>query len=522
MAAIVLAAVRPAAKRSRQASGVAGAAVLLLLASVTRLPSFAFSVLDWDESLYFIMAEQWRAGRLPYTAIWDNKPVGVYAILAAFQAAFGDTIASMRLAGLAATTATAWLVALLAWRLAGRPRRGWCGLLAGCLFVLASVADDGLASNAELFMVVFVCAGVLALLGRAPGGRIGAGAAGLAGLCFGAACMIKYVAVFDAAAAFAVLAAMRMRPRAPDGWRAELAVAALFGCGMALPFAATLALYWRHGQLGVLVDASLLSYLRRGAVPFSLSRLLSAFAHQARLCPPLAIAAAALAARLWRDRGRASLLLLAWTTASALGATAGGFYYTHYFLQMLPPLCVAAGVLAARVAASLPGPPAAAALAVAALALAQPAAAAWGAAAAMLPTVRRSDGGIGLLRDTPARIAHDLRPLLTHAAGETVYVYDAQPILYSLLGVTPPTRFVLPSLLITRFMARVAGVDPAAELAAIMALHPVFVICSLPPRRLSGQVVDLALHRQLDHVLAERYRTWKTYADSIVYRIDPE
>ena len=65
---------------------------LILLAVLSRAPSFVMSVTDWDESLYVIMAGQWRAGHLPYTAVWDNKPIGIYAIFALFQSVFGDRI----------------------------------------------------------------------------------------------------------------------------------------------------------------------------------------------------------------------------------------------------------------------------------------------------------------------------------------------------------------------------------------------------------------------------------------------
>ena len=59
-------------------------ALLFFVATlVTRIPVLSRSVLDWDESLYFIMAQQWRLGHLPYTTVWDNKPLGIYAIFAA-------------------------------------------------------------------------------------------------------------------------------------------------------------------------------------------------------------------------------------------------------------------------------------------------------------------------------------------------------------------------------------------------------------------------------------------------------
>ena len=87
---------------------IAGA--LVLLTALTRLPAFALSVVDWDESLYFIMAEQWRAGHLPYTAVWDNKPIGIYTVFAAFQTLLGDSPVSMRVAGVLAIAAAAVLI----------------------------------------------------------------------------------------------------------------------------------------------------------------------------------------------------------------------------------------------------------------------------------------------------------------------------------------------------------------------------------------------------------------------------
>ena len=74
-------------------------ALLFFVATLlSRIPTFFQSVLDWDESLYFLMAQQWRHGHLPYTTIWDNKPLGIYAIFAAAQAVFGDHVAAIRIA----------------------------------------------------------------------------------------------------------------------------------------------------------------------------------------------------------------------------------------------------------------------------------------------------------------------------------------------------------------------------------------------------------------------------------------
>ena len=36
--------------------------------------TYVLSALDWDESLYLLMARSLLEGHLPYTAIYDNKP----------------------------------------------------------------------------------------------------------------------------------------------------------------------------------------------------------------------------------------------------------------------------------------------------------------------------------------------------------------------------------------------------------------------------------------------------------------
>ncbi len=89
-----------------------------------RTPVLWRSVLDWDESLYFLMAQQWRLGHLPYTTIWDNKPIGIYAIFAAFQAVFGDGIFAIRIATVAFVSLLAFTVFKITQMLTGsRARR---------------------------------------------------------------------------------------------------------------------------------------------------------------------------------------------------------------------------------------------------------------------------------------------------------------------------------------------------------------------------------------------------------------
>lgn len=492
---------------------------LCLLALLTRAPSFAMSVVDWDESLYFIMAEQWRAGHLPYTAVWDNKPIGIYAIFAAFQSVFGDRILSMRLAALLAVAGTA----LLIWRIARHCLRErppmlaeLCAGAAGALFILTTIGDDGIAANTEIFMEGFTCAGLLWALRPGP---IGPGRAIGIGLTLGTAFMIKYVAVFDMVTVFAVMLA----GRAGRGWRffAEMIrQGLLFSLGALAPFLAAAGLYAACGAFPIFLQASLLSNLRRVAVPVSGSGFLGAYAHQLLMFPLLYAGLLWLAIAAMRGRPRCRLLLL-WVATSALGVASGGLYFSHYFLQILPVLCIAAGLLLADLAAR--------ARVVRLCGLALVLLSLWPMDRAIAPdlgrmveiAVRPVVPGFAPLTDTPAHVAADLVPELTKAPGETIYVFDGEPILYSLTHARLPTRYVFPSFLQSRLLSHMIGIDPMATLDGIMARRPLFVIRRSNPDDRDAATRNLDVYARMKADLAADYTVWRRYDTMVVWRRKP-
>ena len=56
---------------------------LFLWALLMRTPTFLVSAVDWDESLYVLIASQWLSGHPPYTTVFEIKPIGIFAIFAA-------------------------------------------------------------------------------------------------------------------------------------------------------------------------------------------------------------------------------------------------------------------------------------------------------------------------------------------------------------------------------------------------------------------------------------------------------
>jgi 4-amino-4-deoxy-L-arabinose transferase-like glycosyltransferase len=456
--------------------GFAVAGIFFLATLASRVSVLNRSVLDWDESLYFLMARQWLRGQLPYTSIWDNKPIGIYAIFAGFQAVFGTQVFAMRIATVLFISVLAFALFRMTEILTARRDAAW---LAGGALVLCALSNDGLSANTELFMATFTALAVWAALAT----RWGL----LVGLLLGAAFMVKYVAMFEAPAVFCLFCWRQRR------WGAAASLVA----GAAIPLLAVVLVYAHAGQLGIWWDCSVLSNFRRVNAPVTPGALRYAFRLELwRWGPMLALALGMLPWALVRRRER-EIFLACWLLGGAVGVASAKSFYDHYFLQILPVLCVILGVWFS----SLPrGVAWRAGFVVAMLALP-----AWAAQIAL------RDASVP---DVTAMVARDLKA----QNPREIYVLDSQPILYALTDQTPPTRYVLPSELFGRLLPGVAGIDATAEVARILATDPTFIIRrSNPPT--DPAVINPAVYAETDQALTAGYALWRSYPGVLVYRV---
>jgi hypothetical protein len=136
----------------------------------------------------------------------------------------------------------------------------------------------------------------------------------------------------------------------------------------------------------------------------------------------------------------------------------------------------------------------------------------------MVPIAMRPAEGFGPLRDTPAEVAHDLAPELAKASGQAIYVFDGEPVLYSLLHARLPTTYVFPSFLLSRLLSYTVNIDPMAQLDRIMAERPLFVIRRRFPGPQSPQTRNVAVYARMEADLAADYTVWRVYDDMVVYR----
>ncbi|WP_270939443.1 hypothetical protein, partial [Falsiroseomonas oryzae] len=157
------------------------------------------------------------------------------------------------------------------------------------------------------------------------------------GLAAGVAVWIKQVAAVECAALWL---AMIVTARARLDARRVGVLALAFAAGAGLPTLGMAAGYWASGHLDAWMQANILGVLGYGAVPADgpgfRRGVLGALPHL------LWLGLAALGLLAAPERHRTLWPLLAWLGAAVLAVVAPGKFYDHYFLILLPPLCLLA------------------------------------------------------------------------------------------------------------------------------------------------------------------------------------
>ena len=240
---------------------VATAALMFGAALLSRMFSFDVAGMDWDESLYIVIAHCWLHGGVPYVAVWDQHPMGVPAIFAAVTWMVGDGLLAARVAGLLAVTGTAILLARF---LARTRNETLAGILAGLIYILYMAKPDGLAANTEVFNNLVVTAASLLLWNEMDANRklVRVGVMFAAGLLFGCGLQFKYVVFPEAALLCCTVLFFTWRDGGGLARTMRLAVAAMAG-GL-LPTAVATLYFWHAGALQPYLDANVranVSYL---------------------------------------------------------------------------------------------------------------------------------------------------------------------------------------------------------------------------------------------------------------------
>ncbi len=292
--------------------------VAVLLLSITlRLPAFFVDVFNSDETFLATQAQVIRNGGSLYEEATDRKPPLVPYLYAATFAVVGSTaLWSVRVVAMLAVALTALLLAAEARRRWGE-RAGW---IAALLFVCASVAfapQDGQAANFEVFMLPAMTAAVIFAARDRPRGA-------------GVAVALATLAKQTGAATLLPVGYLLWRYRGIRGVRHGL-VAFLIPLGV-------VAILVGPGDLLFWAVAGNGSYFGLGSATLYVAGLFAVmtFAFVACNLPILWTVP-----RAWRNRARGvDTDLWLWLLSAALSVAVGLRFFGHYYLQLLPPLCL--------------------------------------------------------------------------------------------------------------------------------------------------------------------------------------
>jgi len=436
------------------------ALLFLAAALLARAPGLLHLDLNWDEALYWIIAGEVAQGHVPLSLTWDRKPPGLFIVLAAPRAVFGDSMLVPHLSTIAGVAA----VGLALTRIARLLLPGWprwntlAGVVAGFAYAGFTMSRGGEGANAELVLAPFAVWGIALALTAAHGMRLGAAIA--AGVLLGIAVTVKQVALFDGlAAGLMVLAG----PWAA-GLRARLRLVACMAMGGVAAPLLILVWYLAAGQGALLVD-NLLAAGEAGGAALNPGGLLAA-AQQLRalmLGFALGLVALLLVGERW-----AALGLAIWSGSIAAVLVLLGRFADHMWLQAMPPMALGCGALAATLGRRLPARlgPAAAVLAGLAL-LALGARVPW---AAAVEVVQRRLEGSAHWGDRSATIGAAIGGRIK--GSRDIFVLGRSLGVYLATGQAPPARLVFS----WHFWAPYAPLDGMAELERIMAARPRFVV----------------------------------------------
>ncbi len=306
--------------------------------------------LSVDEAGYGQVARLWSRGFALYgETAWVDRPQGLVGLyrLAVW---FGDEWA-IRMLALTAGVVLVVAVAVIAWTIGG-PR---VGILAGWLIALLGPAPhlEGFTANGELLGGAVAAAAIAVAIRWSVRPRLWILLT--TGVVAGCAPLVKQSAFDGVVVAAAVVLVIAVRERA---WRAGVTRILVLTVGIAIPWVLAMLLAasaspgvggWWYAIYGYrAATESLLS----GDFGFRLQLLGKSILPMLVDGAPLLVFGVVGFVVLRRQSQ--SLIPLVWLGACAVGFLAGGLYHPHYWVQMLPPLAIFAGLGADHVCACWP------------------------------------------------------------------------------------------------------------------------------------------------------------------------
>ncbi|NMF59811.1 ArnT family glycosyltransferase [Pseudanabaena yagii] len=514
-----------------------------LLVVVLRWSSFYRTVIDWDESLYLLVAKAWADGNPPYTAIWDNKPPGIYLIFLAAITTLGHSVIPIRIFACVFIATTSFFLSKIGSLV--EKNGNIIGLLAGVLYAIATLSNGGLAANTEIFFTTFVAIAIYIFFSHNFYDEeithtkyttlFGVG------FLLGIAFEIKYVVLFDfIALSLILMSTLIFKVQSHKKYWLIVKTFSVLILGFTLPFIAFSFYFWVIGHFDEYFYANFTANkLRTIDIQFSFIEPFKAIYQKSRIdiiiwlsMPFLTVICFSITKKnnhiistiSVREKWLlSSLMFWMFTILMGIYITLRGSFYGHYFIQVLPILCfVVAYILINLIFGSreigqitikqymILG-------FLLALLIGNP-----GTFRALESSVKyiyfRNIQGFEEWGDTAALISKYLKNKVN--SNDYIYVVNEVPIVYFLTNTKTPTRYAFPPFLfIQSDLPNITGVEPHEELDLILQKRPLYIIkwMSFGDSHYVG--INKIFLNKLDQALSENYQ-FETSIDNLgLYRL---
>jgi|HubBroStandDraft_6_1064221.scaffolds.fasta_scaffold66314_2 hypothetical protein len=337
-----LKATEPIGPRLSTRQGLILLSIVILFFSLIHIRLLNFP-LERDEGEYAYSGQLLLQGIAPYSLAYNMKLPGTYAAYALIMAIFGESPAGIHAGLLLANAATVILLFLLAKKLFGP----LAGLAAGSSYALLSTSESvlGLAGHATHFVVLTALAGILVLLQAIESKRTVLYFAG--GLLLGLAFLCKQPGLFFVF--FGALFSIANEWHSEKNWLGLTRRMAIYGVGALIPFCLTCVVLFFAGTLGKMWFWTF-SYGAQYASALTFSEGWQQFLTMALSVVEPAwfvwiLAAIGLAALAWDVRSRRHVVFAIGFLCFSWAAVCPGFYFRqHYFILVLPAVCLLVGI----------------------------------------------------------------------------------------------------------------------------------------------------------------------------------
>jgi 4-amino-4-deoxy-L-arabinose transferase-like glycosyltransferase len=423
-------------------------------------------------------------GNLPYVQVWDHKPPGIYLLFSLSQIVFGQSIISIRIL----TCIFVSISCLFLYKTGNvlHPNNNQNGLLAGILYAFFSLKNGGLSANTELFFAFFnILAFYLVFITLFSSNKeltFHKFRFFIIGLVMGISLHIKYLVVFDFFAVLLIVTSYYCLKSSNTRWIGLTKIIVCLFTGAFIPFLLFILFFLNSGYLNEYIYANFIANkIYSSETQFSIRYFSEVILGQSVQNHPLWLCLFLTPFYLYFLIPRKSeesykfYTLLIWFLMAFIGTCVTKKFYPHYFLQVLPPLCLISSYMVMTLLDTANLKPIRLGFAFILIFLFP----------LLLSSSKPLKASVQFInkkyvqnsdhwQDTPTLVSNYIKSRI----GEDDYIYtaDYQPIIYYLTNSKIPTKYVLPNWFIKKEFSRFIGINLAHELSNILEKEPIYIV----------------------------------------------